>query len=164
MWCRVGAVLAVSRGHVTSPHVPRPCHGRLSPCKRLSLILDRASTPACQSTLRSAKPRGSELRDYYPTSASRRQTLLSLNAHNTWQEFYAQLSRRKMSSFSGQPVYMYQREWCRLAVGVVGEQWDALSILAGAEDFLKLVLHLPGFCFEPWVAIRGKEYCLDGAR
>ena len=43
---------------------------------------------------------------------------------------------------------LYQREWCRLAVGVVGEQWDALSILAGAEDFLKLVLHLPGFCFE----------------
>ena len=38
------------------------CHGRLSRCKRLPLILDRVSTPVCQGTLRPAKPRGSELR------------------------------------------------------------------------------------------------------
>ena len=38
------------------------CHGRLSRCKRLPLILDRVSTPAWLATLRPVKPRGSELR------------------------------------------------------------------------------------------------------
>ena len=41
---------------------PQAVHGRLSRCKRLPLILDRASTPACHGTLRPAQPRGSELR------------------------------------------------------------------------------------------------------
>ena len=40
----------------------RACHGRLSRCKRLPLILDRVSTPAWLATLRPVKPRGSELR------------------------------------------------------------------------------------------------------
>ena len=41
---------------------PQAVHGRLSRCKRLPLILDRASTPAWLATLRPVQPRGSELR------------------------------------------------------------------------------------------------------
>jgi hypothetical protein len=48
------------------------CHGRLSRCKRLPLILDRVSTPAWLATLRPVKPRGSELRLLPNTSAARR--------------------------------------------------------------------------------------------
>ena len=53
---------AVSLITVEEPPGPRPCHGRLSRCKRLPLILDRASTPAWLATLRPVQPRGSELR------------------------------------------------------------------------------------------------------
>ena len=41
---------------------PQAVHGRLSRCKRLPLILDRASTPAWLATLRPVRPPGSELR------------------------------------------------------------------------------------------------------
>ena len=115
------------------------------------------------------------LREACPGSGMKRGVFFRPSSRlNTWQEFSFLVG--KLSFSQGNPFacaccmctttcgMLAQREWCRLAVGVVGEQWDALSILAGAEGFLRLVLHLPGFCFEPWVAIRGKEYCLDGAR
>ena len=41
---------------------PQAVHGRLSRCKRLPLILNRASTPAWLATLRPVRPPGSELR------------------------------------------------------------------------------------------------------
>ena len=47
-------------GRARAPYIA--CHGRLSRCKRLPLILDRVSTPAWLATLRPVKPRGSELR------------------------------------------------------------------------------------------------------
>ena len=62
------AVLCKSIDHGGSLLAPGPCHGRLSPHKRLPPILDRVSTPVCTCTLRPAQPRGSELRLLYPTS------------------------------------------------------------------------------------------------